>query len=71
MDLAAFQLGKLSQSQLSRCALRSAHGECDQNLICVETGIFAAQIFDLQLLDRFNRSGGDHMLVVGDSGQLF
>ena len=70
MHLAALQLGQLGQGQLGGHASGGAHGQGDQHLVRVETGVVAAQILHLQLLDGLDGMGRDHMLLMVDAGQL-
>ncbi len=66
MDLTAAELGKLVQGDPCVLVCGSAHGKGDQYLICVETGIPAAQVPGLESLDGFDEGRGDQMDFVSD-----
>ena len=54
VHLAAAELGELCQRQPGGFVRGSTHGECDENLVRVETGIVASQVIGLQGLDGLN-----------------
>ena len=59
VGLAALQLRKLLQGFLRIRVGSRAGGKGDQHLVCVQARIFAAQIFSLQLLNRFDGGRGE------------
>ena len=67
--LAALKLGKLSQGFFCNRIRSSAHGQGNENLVSMETGIFASEIGSLLRLNGLNGRGCDQVGIMGDFSQ--
>ena len=71
MHLAFVKFRKLGQRQFGVLAVSCGCGQGDQDFVCVQTGILAAEISGLEELNRFNCGRRDDMPVMIDARKLF
>ena len=68
---ASAQLRKLLHSQSRHGVGCSRDGKCDQNLICMKSGIVVAQVIDLQVLYGLHDNGREQNEGIVDVAQAF
>lgn len=71
VHIAALQVGELLEGGCSSGILRGRAGQGNQDLVGVQTGVFAAQIVGLEGLDGLDGGGRNEVKLLVDTGQLF
>ena len=70
MGVAAPQLVQLGQGQICLGIGSGGDGQGNEYLVAVQTGVLAAQVLNLHLLDGLNGLSGDHVHLIPQPGQL-